>query len=79
MYRRLGGPQSRFGRGDEEKNFHPLPELDPPTIQAVAQCYTTELPRLLLLQTFYDTYYKRKPVTQNLLIGSEGNSITETT
>jgi hypothetical protein len=29
--RRLGGPQSRSGRGGEEKNSHPLPgiELEP--------------------------------------------------
>jgi hypothetical protein len=41
--RRLGGPQSRFGRGGEEKNFHPLPGLDPQIIQPVAQRYTTVL------------------------------------
>jgi hypothetical protein len=27
--RRLGGPQSRSGRGDEEKNSQPLPGLKP--------------------------------------------------
>jgi hypothetical protein len=26
---RLGGPQSRSGRGGEEKNFQPLPGLEP--------------------------------------------------
>jgi hypothetical protein len=27
--RRLGGPQSHSGRGGEEKNFQPLPGLEP--------------------------------------------------
>jgi len=27
--RRLGGPESRFGRGGEEKNFQPLPGSEP--------------------------------------------------
>jgi hypothetical protein len=44
--RRLGGPQSRFGLGGESKNSQPLPELEPPLIQSVAQRYTTELSRL---------------------------------
>jgi hypothetical protein len=26
---RLGGPQSRSGRGDEEKNSQPLPGIEP--------------------------------------------------
>jgi hypothetical protein len=34
--RRLGGPQSRSGRGGEEKNSQHLPELEPPIIQPVA-------------------------------------------
>jgi hypothetical protein len=45
--RRLSGPQSRSGRGGEEKNSQPLPRLEPPIIQPVAQRYTTELSRLL--------------------------------
>jgi hypothetical protein len=45
--RTLGGPQSRSGRGDEEKNSQPLPWLEPPIIQPVAQCYTAELSQLL--------------------------------
>jgi hypothetical protein len=45
----LGGPQSRSGRGGEEKNSQPLPGLEPPIIQAVAQRCTTELARLLSL------------------------------
>jgi hypothetical protein len=47
-YRRLVGPQSRSGRGGEEKNSHPLPGLEPPIIEPVAQRYTTELSRLTL-------------------------------
>jgi hypothetical protein len=43
---RLGGPQSRSGRGGEEKHCQPLPGLEPLIIQAVAQHYTNELSRL---------------------------------
>jgi hypothetical protein len=43
----LAGPQSRSERGGEEKNSQPLPRLEPPIIQPVAQSYTTELYRLL--------------------------------
>jgi hypothetical protein len=35
--RRLGASQSRSGRGSEEKNSQPLPGLEPPIIQLVAQ------------------------------------------
>jgi len=35
--KRLGGPQSRPGSGGEEKYSQSLPELEPPTIQPVAQ------------------------------------------
>jgi hypothetical protein len=45
----LGGPQSRSGRGDEDKNSRTLPGLETPIIQPVAQRYTAELSRLLLL------------------------------
>jgi hypothetical protein len=45
--RRLGGPQSRFGRGGEEKHSQHLLGLEPPFIHPVAQRYTTELHRLL--------------------------------
>jgi hypothetical protein len=41
--RRLGGPQSRSGRGGEDKNSQPLPGLEAPTIQPIVQRYTTEL------------------------------------
>jgi len=29
LYRRLGGPQSRYGRGGEEKNSQPLSGIEP--------------------------------------------------
>jgi hypothetical protein len=45
--RRLGGPQSRSGRGSVEENSQSLSGLEPPIIQLVAQLYTTELSRLL--------------------------------
>jgi hypothetical protein len=35
--RMLGGPQSQSGHGCEEKNFQPLPGLEPPIIQPEAQ------------------------------------------
>jgi hypothetical protein len=43
--RRLGGLQSRSGRGVKEKNSQSLPVLERPIIQPVAQRYTTELSR----------------------------------
>jgi hypothetical protein len=46
LYRKLGMPQRRSGRGEEEKNSQPLPRLELPIIQPVAQRYTTELSRL---------------------------------
>jgi hypothetical protein len=46
--KRLGGPQSRYGCGGEEKNFQPLPGVEPPIIQPLPQCYTSELSRLLI-------------------------------
>jgi len=36
--RRLGGLQSWYERGDEEKNSQPLPGLKPPVIQPIVQC-----------------------------------------
>jgi hypothetical protein len=41
--RRLGGLQSQSERGGERKNSQPLPVLEPPIIQTVAQRYTTEI------------------------------------
>jgi len=43
LSRRLGGLQSRSGRGGEEKNSWLLPGIEPPFIQPVAQRYTSEL------------------------------------
>jgi hypothetical protein len=45
----LAGPQSQSGRGGEEKNSQPLPGLEPPIIQPVAQFYTAELSCLLFI------------------------------
>jgi hypothetical protein len=38
--RRLGGPQSRSGRGGVEKSSQPMPGLELPIVQFVAQHYT---------------------------------------
>jgi hypothetical protein len=38
--RRLGEPQSRSGRGGEEKNSLPLPGPEPPIVQPLDQRYT---------------------------------------
>jgi len=43
LYRTLGGHQRRSGHGGEEKNSQPLPELEPPIIQPVAQRCTKSL------------------------------------
>jgi hypothetical protein len=40
--RRLGRPQSRSGRSDEQKHSKPLPGLEPQVIQPVAQRCTAE-------------------------------------
>jgi hypothetical protein len=45
---RLAGTQSRSGRGGKKKNSQPLPGLELPIIQPVAQRYTTELSRFPL-------------------------------
>jgi len=45
----LGGPQRRSGHGGEEKNSQSLLEREPLIIQPIAQCYTTELSRLIVL------------------------------
>jgi hypothetical protein len=44
--RKLGGPQSRSGCCDEEKNSQTLLGLEPPNFQPIAQYYTTEVSRL---------------------------------
>jgi hypothetical protein len=69
--RRLGGPQSRSGRGDEEKNFQPLPRLEPPIIQPIAQRYATEISRILVerVHDYYKTHVAKS--TNTLLRMSE--------
>jgi hypothetical protein len=47
--KRLGGPDSRSGRGGAERNSQPLPGLELPIIQPVVQSCITELSRLLWL------------------------------
>jgi hypothetical protein len=47
--RRLSGPQSRSGRGRAEKNSRPLPGLEPPIIQPVAQLTVTTKYKTTLL------------------------------
>jgi hypothetical protein len=59
--RKLGGPRSRSGRGGEEKNSQPLPRLEPPIIQPVAQRYTTELYRLLSNRGEGKLYKRKHP------------------
>jgi hypothetical protein len=61
LYSRLSGSQSRSGRGGEEKNSYPLPELEPPIIQPVAQCYTTELSWLRNWCNVHWTLYVKSP------------------
>jgi hypothetical protein len=56
--RRLGGPKSRFGNGGEDKNSQPLPGLEPPIIQSVAQRYTTELFRFLIANISFENVAK---------------------
>jgi hypothetical protein len=43
-------PQSRSRCGDEEKNSQPLPGLETPIIQPVAQLYTSEVSRPLKMK-----------------------------
>jgi hypothetical protein len=59
--RRLGGTQNRTGCGGGEKNSQPLPGLEPPVIQPVAQRYTTELSRL----QFWNNQYKIKLISSD--------------
>jgi hypothetical protein len=47
LVRRFGRPQSRSGRDGEEENSQPLPILELPITQPVAQRYTAELSHLL--------------------------------
>jgi hypothetical protein len=43
--------------GGEEKNFQPPPELEPPIIQPVAQCYITELSWLRNLHIIINDFF----------------------
>jgi len=54
----LAGTQSRSGRGGDEENSQPLPEREPPIIQPVAHCCTTEASRLLYDVTYRELKYK---------------------
>jgi hypothetical protein len=49
MNRRLGGTQSRSGRGGDENTSQTLQGLKPPIMQSIAQRYTTELSRLVVV------------------------------
>jgi hypothetical protein len=50
--RRLSGPQSWAGCGGEEKNSQPLPGLETPIIQLVAQHITMKL-TVIVVMIFY--------------------------
>jgi hypothetical protein len=83
--RRLGGPQSRSGRGGVEKNFQPLPGLEPPIIQHVVQRYTTELSRLrqnvqLLLRWYFGRMQNRNVAAAWIPFGASwyGNNSYQT-
>jgi hypothetical protein len=52
LARRLGGPLSWYGHGDE-KNSQPLLRLKPPIIQPRAQHYTSELSQLQIVSYVY--------------------------
>jgi hypothetical protein len=56
IVRRQDGPQSRSGRGGEEKNSQTLPRLDPSIIQPIDQCCTIELSWLILLKKDMNFY-----------------------
>jgi hypothetical protein len=55
---RVGGPQSRYGRGGEEKNSQPLPVFEPLISQSVARRCITELPMT------YCVFKNKFPVTK---------------
>jgi hypothetical protein len=57
--RRLGGSQSQSVHRGEEKYSQPLPGFEPPIIQLVAQCYSTELSQLLdILKALYNIIFR---------------------
>jgi hypothetical protein len=63
LVRRPCGPQCRSGRGGEEKNPQPLPGLELPIIQTVAQRHTTELFRLLVVHKYRTEKQNHRNVT----------------
>jgi hypothetical protein len=68
--RRMGGSQSRSGRGGEEKNSYPLPGLEPLIIQPVAQRYTTELSLLRIsprTRPYFEGHILSTPSTDELM------------
>jgi hypothetical protein len=62
--RRMGGPQNWSGRGGEEKNSSPLPGLEPPIIQPIAQRCTA--PVIRLFQITHGNKWFSRLVEQNL-------------
>jgi hypothetical protein len=53
LYRRIGGPKRRSGRGGEEKNSQSLPGIEPSIIEPIAQRYTNEVFRLIIIFWYY--------------------------
>jgi hypothetical protein len=64
---KLGGSQSRSGRGSEEKNSQPLPALEPPIIQPITQRYATDLSRLKYIRLDILNYMISDHEIQNIL------------
>jgi hypothetical protein len=64
--RRLGGPHSQSG-GGEEKTSQPLQGLEPPIIQPVAQRYITE-PYLILAVTIGKLKHKLEDVAKAITL-----------
>jgi hypothetical protein len=56
LYRRLDEPQSRSVRGDDENVPRLYRDSNPPFIEPVALCYTTELSRLLYTSMYVYVY-----------------------
>jgi hypothetical protein len=69
--RKVGGPQSRCERGDEEKNSQLLPVFEPPIIRLEAQRYSTELSRLLQINEGINEYMYDLALCNYLLIIKE--------
>jgi hypothetical protein len=67
LIRGLGGPQSRSGKGGEEKNSQPLPGLEPPIIQPVAphRIVTNYLNSYFVKYTTYRQMFAIKGVDLN--------------